>query len=248
MRRASARGAYRGRLPQQTSRGPTPSRFPRRSCLQEFSPRSRRIPVDDPRSAPPSACPHGTGRPLRHRPRLQRPVNRQPEIVVQPRRGVLLHYERTSVLFRWTGLQPQLGHRLRQARASAVTPPALSRVRGSGARNLFYLRFCSRGFVPPFPARLETATLRVAPLRSCRLGRAVKLPLPPILFQLTHRFVRLRFLSALDLCSLYTPAYALRLPIPAVLQASPGSVSREPAPRGLRALQRRLSGTARRLE
>ena len=187
-------------------------------------------------------------RPLRHRPRLQRPVNRQPEIVVQPRRGVLLHYERTSVLFRWTGLQPQLGHRLRQARASAVTPPALSRVRGSGARNLFYLRFCSRGFVPPFPARLETATLRVAPLRSCRLGRAVKLPLPPILFQLTHRFVRLRFLSALDLCSLYTPAYALRLPIPAVLQASPGSVSREPAPRGLRALQRRLSGTARRLE
>src|SRR5437667_12342178 len=61
-------------------------------------------------------------------------------------------------------------------------------------------------------------------------------------------FVRLRFLFALGLCSLYTPAYARRLQIPPVPQPSPGSVSREPAPRGLRALQRRPSGTARCLE
>src|SRR6201981_3013043 len=59
---------------------------------------------------------------------------------------------------------------------------------------------------------------------------------------------RLRFLFALDLCSLYTPAYALRLQIPPVPQPSPGSVPREPVPRGLRTLQRCASGTARCLE
>src|SRR5947208_17053697 len=57
-------------------------------------------------------------------------------------------------------------------------------------------------------------------------------------------FVRLRFLFALGLCSLYTPAYAHRLQIPPVLQPSPGSASREPAPRGWRALQRPPQATA----
>ena len=50
-----------------------------------------------------------------------------------------------------------------------------------------------------------------------------------------------RHFGEAHLCSLYTPAYARRLQIPPVPQPSPGSVSREPAPRGLRALQRRPS-------
>src|SRR2546430_542869 len=60
--------------------------------------------------------------------------------------------------------------------------------------------------------------------------------------------VRFRFLFALALSSFYAPPYGLRLQIPPVPQPSPGSVPREPAPRGLRALQRRSSGTARCLE
>ena len=58
-------------------------------------------------------------RPLRHRPRFQRTVNRQPEVVVQPRRGVLLHHKGISIFVRRARFQPQLRLRLRQTRALA---------------------------------------------------------------------------------------------------------------------------------
>ena len=45
-------------------------------------------------------------RSLRHGPGLQRPVNRQPEVVMQPRRGMLLHHKRISVLRSGTDFQP----------------------------------------------------------------------------------------------------------------------------------------------
>ena len=96
-------------------------------------------------------------RPLRHRPGLQRAVNRQPEVVVQPRRGMLLHHERVSVLRGGTDFQPQLRHWLGQAR----TGPLRLACRG-GPALLRFLRFTRR------------------------LRRAVKLPLSPVFFELRH--------------------------------------------------------------
>src|SRR5262249_27877275 len=54
-------------------------------------------------------------RPLRYGPGFQCAVNRQPEVVVQPRRGMFLHHEGVSILRSRTNFQSQLWHGLRQA-------------------------------------------------------------------------------------------------------------------------------------
>src|SRR5258708_7833156 len=96
-------------------------------------------------------------RPFGHRPGFQRTLNRQPEVVVQARRGMFLHHERISVLRGGADFEPQLWHRLRQARACSLRLACRS-----GPVFLWFFRFTRR------------------------LRRAVKLALPPVFFQLRH--------------------------------------------------------------
>src|SRR5579864_1754741 len=82
---------------------------------------------------------------------------------------MFLHYKRVSILVGGAHFQPQLRHRLRQPR-----PPAC----GGGSA-------CCGRLARPMCGRL--GLLRFIGLRLARrLRRPVKLPLPPVLFQLPH--------------------------------------------------------------
>ena len=61
--------------------------------LREWCLRSRRSRADGPRPRPPAACLRIERGSARHRPGLEDAVEFQPQVVVQPRRGVLLDHE-----------------------------------------------------------------------------------------------------------------------------------------------------------
>src|SRR5260370_5660823 len=101
------------------------------------------------------------GRSLGHGPRLQRPIDRQPEIVVQPRCPVLLNHEGVAVL------SPRTNFQLWQFRLwQACAPARRGRFSGLGGP---ILDFTDGG-------------LRLAP----RLRGPVEPALPPMFFQFGH--------------------------------------------------------------
>src|SRR5215469_10690814 len=127
--------------------------------------------------------------PFRHRPRLQHPIDRQPEVIVQPRRRMLLHHKRVPVLRCRAGFQP--GFLFLRVPRDVRLPPRVFFTR-SLCRSQYLFSWLFWFYLWLIPGRLR---------------RPVKLPLLAILLELRHA----RILT-------YTPRRCLpqtRLPAPA---------------------------------